>query len=229
MALGLGASFVLHAGLFAAAAYVAGGGGGGVEGGDEPTSFAIHVRTGASSSAVSELQPSSPQAPEQEVAAEVGVQPSPTDPEEAPSQPIRDESSAPATPPTAPPTHEAPSPGSGGGAGSGAGSGSGSRGGEGADGRGPAVVSSPARLVFDPRPDYPPASVRHGEEGSVLCAMRVGPDGRVEDVEILRSSGHPGLDRAASEGLRRWIFEPAREDGQAVAARVLHQVVFRLD
>ena len=51
----------------------------------------------------------------------------------------------------------------------------------------------------------------------------------LEDVEILRSSGHPGLDRAAREALRRWLFEPAREDGQAVAARVLHQVVFRLD
>ncbi len=63
----------------------------------------------------------------------------------------------------------------------------------------------------------------------MLCAMRVGREGRVEDVEILRSSGHPGLDRAAGEALRRWVFEPAREDGKAVTARVLHQVVFRLD
>jgi protein TonB len=83
--------------------------------------------------------------------------------------------------------------------------------------------------VSDPSPDYPQASVRRGEEGSVLCAMRVGQNGRVEDVEILRSSGHPGLDRAACESLRRWVFEPAREDGKAVTARVLHQVVFRLD
>jgi protein TonB len=83
--------------------------------------------------------------------------------------------------------------------------------------------------VLDPSPDYPLASIRRGEEGKVLCAMRVGLDGRVQDVEILHSSGHPDLDRAACETLRRWVFEPAREDGKAVSARILHQVVFRLD
>ena len=59
--------------------------------------------------------------------------------------------------------------------------------------------------------------------------MRVRAAGRVESVEILRSSGHPRLDQAAIDALSRWTFEPARSDGAATTARVVHQVAFRLE
>jgi protein TonB len=229
----------LHAALFATAAYfavgLAGGSGGGGDGGEGPSSFTIRVRALGSNDGERSETKATPVVPP---AAEPVPPPVPdstneTAPlvaEEPPLPPAPSESK-PSTERTdlAADTHEAPSSGSGGGAGGGAGSGTGSHEGKGADGKGPAVRSTPARLVSDPRPDYPTDSVRRGEEGTVLCAMRVDEDGRVADVEVLRSSGHPALDRAAAAALRRWVFEPARADGQPVPARVLHQVVFRLD
>ncbi|MBB5690515.1 protein TonB [Roseomonas alkaliterrae] len=77
-------------------------------------------------------------------------------------------------------------------------------------------------------PDYPPESRRRGEEGSVRVSLRVGPDGRVQAVEVLESSGHPALDRAAVEAVRRWRFRPATQAGLPVAATMQTAVHFRL-
>ena len=230
----LGVSLALHAGLLAAAAYVAvgvaGGRGGGGDEGSGSSSFTIRVRARGSEGERAQAEPMKVVPPAAEpVAPQV---PEPTPPEAAPvaaeNPPLPPQPAAEQLP-TEANTHEAPSSGSGGGAGGGDGSGTGSHEGEGADGKGPAVRSTPAQLLSDPSPDYPADSIRRGEEGSVLCAMHVDEEGHVAEVEVLRSSGHPTLDRAAAEALRRWIFEPARADGKPVAARVLHQVVFRLN
>lgn len=77
-------------------------------------------------------------------------------------------------------------------------------------------------------PDYPPESRRRGEEGSVRVSLRVGPDGRVQMAEVIESSGHPALDRAALEAVRRWRFRPATQAGLPVAATMQTAVHFRL-
>jgi protein TonB len=246
-------SFVLHAGLLAAGAFVivdaAGGGGGGGQDGDEVTAFAIRVRVpGAEPGMTAQVESATPR---EELQPEIGAPPAPAVVEKPPptvEEPVAslERAERPASPDGALSSEatgssdaeaeasrtavtEAASPGSGGGSGSGHGGGKGTQAGESADGPGPAVPSTPPVLVFGPKPDYPLLSVRHGEEGAVLCALRVGADGRVENVEIVRSSGHPRLDRSATDALRRWAFEPARQDGRALAARVLRQVVFRLE
>jgi len=53
-------------------------------------------------------------------------------------------------------------------------------------------------------------------------------DGRIGDVLVERSAGHPDLDQAATEAVRRWRFEPARRGDDAVAMWVLLPVEFRL-
>lgn len=87
----------------------------------------------------------------------------------------------------------------------------------------PATIAStndlPARVprpVSTPSPDYPRASIRRGERGDVVVLVRVGANGRVTDVELVSSSQHRRLDRAAMSAARRWRFEPAMRDGQAV-------------
>lgn len=86
-----------------------------------------------------------------------------------------------------------------------------------------------AVLRFAPRPAYPAASVRQGEEGRVLCSIHIDTAGWVTRVEVLQSSGHPRLDQAALDALAKWRFLPARTDGRAVACRVPHWVTFRLE
>jgi protein TonB len=59
--------------------------------------------------------------------------------------------------------------------------------------------------------------------------MRITAQGRVENVQIVRSAGHQDLDESAMEAVRRWRFEPARRHGEAVAEdAVLLPVVFQL-
>lgn len=84
-------------------------------------------------------------------------------------------------------------------------------------------------LLDAPRPVYPAASIRHGEEGSVLCALHIDTTGRVSAVEVLQSSGHRPLDDAARAALLRWRFEPAQKQGRVVPARIQHRVHFRLE
>ena len=53
-------------------------------------------------------------------------------------------------------------------------------------------------------------------------------DGRVGDVVVQETAGHPDLDQAAAEAVRRWRFDPARRGNDPVAMWVLLPVEFRL-
>jgi protein TonB len=56
----------------------------------------------------------------------------------------------------------------------------------------------------------------------------VAADGRVAEVLIQESAGHPDLDNAAAEAVKRWRFEPAKRGAEAVGVWVLLPVEFRL-
>jgi protein TonB len=110
--------------------------------------------------------------------------------------------------------------GAGRGAGGGAGTGRGGAGGGGAS----------ARPVggYQVKPRYPDSARRQGIEGTALLKMRITEQGRVEDVQVERSAGHPDLDESAMEAVRRWRFDPARRDGEPVAIQVTIPIVFKL-
>jgi TonB family protein len=93
---------------------------------------------------------------------------------------------------------------------------------------GAAPASTRPRLVSAPQPRYPSAAVRANEEGTVLCRLHVSATGDVVEVEIVASSGHERLDRAAREALLRWRFEPSLENGRPVSSTLLHPVEFVL-
>ena len=77
-------------------------------------------------------------------------------------------------------------------------------------------------------PHYPRESIREHEEGVVLLRVFVDRDGRPTSVELVRSSGHARLDRAARESVREWRFRPVQVDGLAVPASGLVPVAFNL-
>ena len=103
----------------------------------------------------------------------------------------------------------------------------------------PAGATSAAPLrtaaAVDPRwpltqAQYPSASVRLGEEGSVLLELTLAIDGRVREARVVQSSSHPRLDAAAiAEALRAWRLRPATLDGTPVESRHRIRVQFRLD
>lgn len=70
-------------------------------------------------------------------------------------------------------------------------------------------------VVYQPDADpyYPSFSKRAGEQGEVVVRLIIDESGVVEDVALLRSSGFPRLDRAASEIGRRYRFKPYSVNG----------------
>jgi protein TonB len=93
--------------------------------------------------------------------------------------------------------------------------------------RGESVIAKP-HYRSNPRPDYPTQSLRQREEGVALLSVEVGSDGRSGEIALKQSSGHPLLDQAAIQAVRRWMFEPARVDGRAVSSWAVVPVRFSL-
>src|SRR5262245_49472900 len=81
---------------------------------------------------------------------------------------------------------------------------------------------------YQVRPTYPAAPRRLGIQGTTLLRVHVLADGRIGDVLVEKSGGHPDLDQAATEAVRAWRFDPARRGTEPVAMWVLLPVEFRL-
>lgn len=86
-----------------------------------------------------------------------------------------------------------------------------------------------ADYLDNPKPIYPHASRRLGEQGKVLLRVLVSAHGLAERVEVKLSSGFARLDQAAHEAVSRWRFVPARRGDQAIAAWVQVPITFQLD
>jgi periplasmic protein TonB len=97
-----------------------------------------------------------------------------------------------------------------------------------------AAVSAAVTRTAIPRggyqvtPSYPATARRLGIEGTALLRVFVDAKGHVGDVVVKQSAGHPDLDRAAADAVRRWRFDPARQGTDAVAMWVELPVEFHL-
>ena len=80
--------------------------------------------------------------------------------------------------------------------------------------------------VRAPAPDYPPAAYRNGDSGTVLLRVHVDPQGVPYAIDLVQSSRSRALDRAASEAVKRWRFQPAQRGGQPVAGEVQVPISF---
>jgi periplasmic protein TonB len=96
--------------------------------------------------------------------------------------------------------------------------------------RAPVVVlpkQDPRRGIT--QPEYPPASRRAGEAGTVQLRVYVLENGRVREAQVSASSGFPRLDEAAvREATRAWRFVPGTQDGKPAAMWHEIKVTFRL-
>lgn len=86
-----------------------------------------------------------------------------------------------------------------------------------------------ADYLKNPKPAYPPASRRLGEEGKVVLRVHVSAEGRPTAIELKGSSGFARLDAAARAAVEQWRFVPARRGDEVIAAWVLVPIVFSLE
>lgn len=88
---------------------------------------------------------------------------------------------------------------------------------------------SDAAHLNNPPPPYPSLSRRLHEEGRVVLDVYILADGSVGETRLRRSSGHPRLDEAALDAVRRWRYVPARRGDEPIPFWYVQPVDFRLD
>jgi protein TonB len=91
------------------------------------------------------------------------------------------------------------------------------------------VPASPDVKFHNRKPSYPNEAAYRGEQGAVVLMIHVAPDGFVDGVDVIRSSGFAALDRAARDAVVTWHFLPSVKDGQPVADDVPIRFVFALN
>ncbi|MBA0327873.1 energy transducer TonB [Stenotrophomonas hibiscicola] len=96
----------------------------------------------------------------------------------------------------------------------------------------PVVRNREARpLASNRMPTYPAAALRSGVQGSVIASLNVDTRGNVANAAIVSRSGERSrdLDRAVLSTVQNWKFQPAVQDGRAVASVVRVPVDFRTE
>ena len=85
---------------------------------------------------------------------------------------------------------------------------------------------APPRQTKNARPTYPREAQAERASGVVTLELLIGPDGKVKDVRVVRSS--PLLDKAAIETVRKWEYEPTRVNGMPVSVVMTANISFSL-
>ena len=77
-------------------------------------------------------------------------------------------------------------------------------------------------------PDYPMLSKRRGETGVASVYFVVGLAGKIENIELKKSSGYSRLDAAALDAMRTSSCKPYMEAGQPLRAAYTQPFEFAL-
>jgi periplasmic protein TonB len=79
------------------------------------------------------------------------------------------------------------------------------------------------------KPEYPPASARAEETGTVTVRFVIDTDGKAIQSQVVKSSGHKRLDEAARQALSLCHFTPGTVDGKPERSTVDIQYVWKLE
>ncbi|HTS71878.1 MAG TPA: TonB family protein [Terriglobia bacterium] len=83
-----------------------------------------------------------------------------------------------------------------------------------------------AKLIFQPKPEYPPLAKMARIQGVVRLDAVISKDGTIQDLKVI--SGHPLLVRAALDAVQRWRYQPTLLNGEAVEVATEIDVNFTL-
>lgn len=79
--------------------------------------------------------------------------------------------------------------------------------------------------VLKHAPDPEPPDIDHTEPVRVLLELTIDAEGRVDEAVVIES-GDAAFDAAALSAVSRFEFEPARREGEPMAARIRYEIVF---
>jgi protein TonB len=79
------------------------------------------------------------------------------------------------------------------------------------------MPSADSAALNNPKPPYPIASRENGEQGRVHLSACVNEQGKIDRLDLAKSSGYHALDRSALNTVRHWEFIPAHQDGKPIS------------
>jgi protein TonB len=85
---------------------------------------------------------------------------------------------------------------------------------------------SAARLIYQPKPEYPELARMTRTEGTVEFEVVIGKEGTIEELKVLK--GHPLLVKAALEAVRQWRYQPTLLNGDPIEVVTEITVNFKL-
>jgi protein TonB len=85
---------------------------------------------------------------------------------------------------------------------------------------------TPPQRIKNVNPVYPPQAQMDRVQGVVILTVTIGTDGRVTDVQVVRSI--PELDAAAIAAVKQWEYTPTLQNGVPVAVIMTVTVNFYL-
>ena len=71
-----------------------------------------------------------------------------------------------------------------------------------------------ARLIFQPKPEYPPLAKMGRIQGMVRLMAIIAKDGTIDELKVL--SGHPLLVKSAMDAVPKWRYQPLLLNGAPV-------------
>ncbi len=83
-----------------------------------------------------------------------------------------------------------------------------------------------AKLIFGPKPEYPPLAKMARIQGEVRLDALISKDGTIENLKVI--SGHPLLVASAMDAVKRWRYQPTLLNGEAVEVATEIDVNFTL-
>ena len=83
-----------------------------------------------------------------------------------------------------------------------------------------------ARLIYAPKPDYPPLARMARIQGTVRLEALIATDGTIKGLKVV--SGHPLLIKAALEAVQQWRYQPTLLNRQPVEVETDIDVNFTL-
>ena len=93
------------------------------------------------------------------------------------------------------------------------------------------IFEEPPRAIKTVPPVYPQIAKSKGIEGEVWLEVEVFEDGTVGTVEVTQSlmPGPNGLDEAAVNCVKQWVFSPANIEGKPVVCWITFPIRFSLN
>lgn len=94
--------------------------------------------------------------------------------------------------------------------------------------KGPATGFEPPTLLKQPRLYYPKTAQENAIWGNTKLILSINKDGIVDNVHIVKSSGHDILDSTAINYCKNLLFNPAKRNGKPVNSKIEWVIKFNI-